>query len=362
MKIDFLDLYHINGKFEEELTDAFRQSLNESSFIGGENVKSFEKAFAQFCDVNHCLGVANGTDALEIIVEALELPVGSEVVVPANSFIATAEAVVRNGLKVKFCDVDPDTMNLSSEKLAQVISDKTSCVIFVHLYGNSRGIGGVSEFCHNHGLTLIEDCAQAHGATEHGKQAGSTGHASAFSFYPGKLLGALGDGGAVLSNDDKFIETCRKIANHGRVAKYDHEIIGRNSRLDSLQAKFLHVKLKGLDAEIESRRQIAERYILQLQEANNVELRHLLNTTDHAYHLFPIIVKDSSRDALKEFLHTHGVETGIHYPTLLPKTTAFQIEWSHDDVSSQLLSLPIGSHLTQGDVDCVCELICKFYE
>ena len=361
MKVEFLNLQKINKQFHEELNNSFANILDSSSFIGGDKVCEFEENFASFCGTEKCLAVGNGTDALEIIIEALALPQGSDIIVPANSFIATAEAVNRNGLNVKFCDINEKTQNISVEQLKKVVTSKTSAVIFVHLYGNATGITEVLNFCRAKNLHLIEDCAQAHGAYENENLAGSFGIAAAFSFYPGKILGALGDAGAITSNNFELLQKCRKIANHGRLSKYEHELVGRNSRMDTLQAAVLTIKLKALDEELKQRRQIAQDYLLGLQCIDKLGLVHLDNYNSHAYHLFPIITTVSDRDPLREFLRVNQIGTGIHYPVLIPHTMAYQAEWTGKNFSNRLLSLPIGSHLNQHEIKYVIEVVKEYF-
>ncbi|HOI82946.1 MAG TPA: DegT/DnrJ/EryC1/StrS family aminotransferase, partial [Campylobacterales bacterium] len=327
-------------------------------YIGGERVKKFEADFAAYIGAKHCIGVGNGTDALEIILSSLGLPKGSKVIVPANSFIATSEAVTNAGFEVIFADVKEDY----TIKLEMV--EGVKAVICVHLYGLPCDMDEITAFCAKHSLALIEDCAQAHGAQYKGQKVGTFGNAASFSFYPGKNLGAYGDGGAITTNDDALAKKMRMTANHGRTGKYDHEFEGRNSRLDGLQAAVLGVKLPHLDSWLERRNSIAGVYLRELA-GTPLELPRAYDDRRHVWHLF--VIRTDRRDELKEFLASHGVESGIHYPIALPKLAAYS--YVRQDTGGffacrtdkELLSLPIGEHLTESDAMSVCEKIKQFF-
>jgi len=309
--------------------------------------------------------VGNGTDALEIALEGLAFPPGSEVLVPANSFIATAEAVTRAGLRVVFCDCDPDRYTISVEDAARRVTPRTRAVITVHLYGQACDMDGVRDLASLNGLKVIEDCAQAHGAEYKGSRVGGIGDVGTFSFYPGKNLGAYGDGGAIVTNDDDLAKKCRMIANHGRIEKYNHEFEGRNSRLDGLQAAILTVKLAHLDSWIDKRNQIAQRYIQQLAGIKEITLPANQSGLRHSFHLF--VIRTVQRDALARHLSGVGVQTGIHYPIALPKLTAYAyLGQSAEPMvalrqDAELLSLPIGEHLSLQDSDLVVHAIKSFF-
>ena len=230
--VKFLDLKSQYDSIKDEIDEAIKNVISETAFIGGKYVEQFEKEFAEFCQAKYCQGVANGTDALEIVIEALDLPKGSEIIVPANSFIASSESVTRSGHKVVFCDCDESNYTISIPSLKSKITPNTKAIIAVHLYGHPCDMDEILAIAKEHNLKVIEDCAQSHGAEYKGKRVGAIGDAGTFSFYPGKNLGAYGDGGAIVTNDKELATKCKMIANHGRIEKYNHEFEGRNSRLD----------------------------------------------------------------------------------------------------------------------------------
>lgn len=363
--IKFLDLAHQYKTIQTEIDSAIRSTIEQAAFIGGPSVKAFEIEFARYQQAAHCVGVANGTDALEIAIESLRLPPGSEIIVPANSFIASAEAVTRCGHRVVFADVSPLTYNLDLSDVQRRIGARTSAIIVVHLYGHPCDMNDLLAIAARHNLKLIEDCAQAHGAEYRGRRLGAIGDAGAFSFYPGKNLGAYGDAGCIVTNNGDLAAKCRMIANHGRINKYDHLIEGRNSRLDALQAAVLNVKLKWLNVWVERRNAIARRYIAGLGGVKGCALPQTMENVRHAYHLFVVRLKD--RDALKSHLAAQGIETGIHYPIALPKLAAYSYLGQGTErmqanlIDDQLLSLPMGEHLTDTEVETVIEAVKTFF-
>ncbi len=361
MTIKFLNLYQQYTEIKAEIDDAIASVIRDSAFIGGPYVKAFERDFARYIGAPHCIGVGNGTDALEIAIEALALRAGSEIVVPANSFIATSEAVSRLGHKVVFCAADPATYTLDLTDLRRRITPRTAAVIAVHLFGHPCDMDGVMDIAREFNLRVIEDCAQSHGAEYKGKRVGTIGDIACFSFYPGKNLGAYGDAGTIITTDDALAAHCRMIANHGRKAKYDHEFEGRNSRLDGLQAAILSVKLRHLDDWIERRIAVAAAYSNSLKDSSQIVLPQRANWARHVYHLF--VIRCPQRDALQSHLTRHGIETGIHYPIALPALAAYRSrkqQTASDSLHDQLLSLPMGEHLTEADVRTVAEAVNAF--
>lgn len=361
MMVRFLDLYHSHGPMMEEVEAAFREVVTTSSFIGGKRIELFENSFSDFIGSGHCIGVANGTDAIEIALESLGVAArGGEVIVPANTFMATSEAVSRMGYQVVFADVSPSSYNLDIADVASRITSRTVGVIAVHLYGNPAEMSALRELCDSHSLFLIEDCAQAHGAGYRGRHVGNIGDISTFSFYPGKNLGALGDAGAIVTNDDALAKRCRSIANHGRLSKYDHVTEGRNSRLDGIQAAMLSVKLPYLRGWVRRRREVASAYNLGLRGLG-LDLPEANLDGEHAYHLY--VVRSSDRDGLAASLRDRGVETGVHYPVALPRLTAYRGHPQHDEpffartAAGQVLSLPMGPHLSDEEVAKVIDAI-----
>ncbi len=362
MSIPFLDLPGQYERLRPEMEPAVLNVLSAAALIGGEPLHEFEAAFSNYLGVKHCIGVGNGTDALEIILASLGLPPGGEVIVPANSFIGSAEAVSNSGLRVRFCDVD-DSYSLDPEIVELAISDSTVAIMAVHLYGQPANLSALSNLAEQRGLALVEDCAQAHGATYEGRRVGGLGNAGGFSFYPGKNLGAYGDGGAVVTNDDEVARSARMRANHGRLTKYDHEFEGRNSRLDALQARVLSVKLAHLDEWTARRREVAVAYRDGLAGIEDLRLQRECSDGLSAHHLFPI--RTQHRDALKDFLQVRGVQTGIHYPIALPDLAAYEYLGQKAPNASrwagQLLSLPIGEHLSETDVSVVISAVQDFF-
>jgi dTDP-4-amino-4,6-dideoxygalactose transaminase len=363
--IKFLDLVHQYKTIQPEIDSAIRFTIEQSAFIGGPSVQAFEQSFAAYQQASHCVGVANGTDALEIAIEALDLPAGSEIIVPANSFIASAEAVTRCGHRVVFADVSPVTYVLNLADVKRRITSRTKAVIAVHLYGHPCDIDGLRELAVQHQLKIIEDCAQAHGAEYQGRRVGALADIGAFSFYPGKNLGAYGDAGAILTNDPDLATKCRMIANHGRIEKYNHLIVGRNSRLDGLQAAILNVKLKHLDDWVDRRNAIARRYLDGLSGVVCLVLPTVTGDVRHAFHLF--VVRFANRDGLKAYLAEQGIETGIHYPIVLPKLAAYSYlsqagePMLANTMDTLVLSLPMGEHLTDAEVDTVIGAILTYF-
>jgi dTDP-4-amino-4,6-dideoxygalactose transaminase len=363
--IKFLDLGRQYQSIKSEIDQAISDVITETAFIGGKYVKSFEEEFASYLGVSHCVGVGNGTDALEIAIEALGLPPNSEIIVPANSFIASSEAVTRCGHSVVFADVCEDSYVLSLADVAKRITTSTAAIMAVHLYGHPCDMGGLSRLAKKHNLRIIEDCAQAHGAKYKDIVVGGIGDIAAFSFYPGKNLGAYGDGGAVTTNDSELAIKVKMIANHGRIAKYDHAFEGRNSRLDGLQAAILSVKLRFLNEWTDHRIKVAGCYLECLKNQACVQLPVKQDWAKQVYHLF--VIRVDQRDQLKKYLYKNGVETGIHYPIALPKLEAYEYtNQNNEDLFSNrsdqsLLSLPIGEHITLEQVHQISSLIEKFY-
>lgn len=362
----FLDLQAQYISIKDEVDAAIAEVVGAAAFIGGKHVAEFERAFATYQGAEHCVGVGNGTDAIEIVLEALELPAGSEVIVPANSFIASSEAVTRAGHKVVFADIDPDTYLLDLEDVRARITPHTGAIIAVHLYGRPLDMTALVGLAREHGLRVIEDSAQAHGAEHRGDRVGALGDVGTFSFYPGKNLGAYGDGGAIITNDANLAKRCRMIANHGRTDKYLHEFEGRNSRLDALQAAVLSVKLRYLDGWIDQRHVVASVYRELLSEVGDLVLASPLDEGDrHAYHLF--VVRTERRGELDVYLKERGVPTGRHYPIALTKQPAYAAvhdlykELVANDHAERLLSLPIGEHLTQDDARVVASHVREFF-
>lgn len=365
MGVKFLDLSAQYESIKEDIDGSIADVIRDTAFVSGKYAAAFEADFAKYQQAEHCIGCGNGTDAIEIALEALALPPGSEVIVPANSFIASSEAVTRSGHRVVFCDCDPADYTISVESARTKITPKTKAIMAVHLYGQPCDMDGLQKLAKEHNLKIIEDCAQAHGAQYRGRRIGAIGDVGTFSFYPGKNLGAFGDAGAVVTNDAALAKQVRMIANHGRVAKYDHEFEGRNSRLDGMQGAVLSAKLKHLDTWIERRRQIAKIYGSQLAGIGDIVLPQAQNSRTHVYHLF--VIRTAQREALQDFLKKRGIETGIHYPISLPKLKAYAYCGQADEpllankYDSEVLSLPIGDQMTTDEAGVVSDACRAFF-
>lgn len=362
--VKFLDLKKQYESIKNEIDLGILSVIENSAFIGGVNLSEFESKFAEYQNAKYCIGVGNGTDALEIAIEALNLPAGSEIIVPANSFIASSEAVTRMGHKVVFCDCDRENYTISISSLAEKITPATSAVIAVHLYGHPCDMGKIIGLVKKNQIKVIEDCAQAHGAAYKGQKVGTIGDIGTFSFYPGKNLGAYGDGGAITTNNKELAQTCRMIANHGRIEKYNHQFEGRNSRLDSLQAAILSVKLSHLNNWLGQRNKIAEYYISELSDVGHITLPVKADWAHHVYHLF--VIRSNRRNDLKQFLKEKNIQTGIHYPISLPKLAAYAYckqdreFFFANSADTQILSLPMGEHMEIEDAHYVASKVKAF--
>ena len=364
MEVKFLDLKKQYSLLKNEIDAAVQAVFAEADFIKGAEVKKFEENFAAYCGAEHCISCGNGTDALTALLKVHDFPRGSEVIIPANTFIATAEAAVSNGMKPVFADIGED-FTILPESVKSLINPNTCAVLAVHLYGHPADMDSLKKITEKHGLKLFEDAAQAHGAVCRGRKVGTLADGAGFSFYPGKVLGAAGDAGAVMLNDDRLAEKARKFCNHGRSLKYFHEFAGINSRMDTLQAAVLNVKLKHLDEWVAARNRVAKSYIELLSDVPEIVLPEIHPETLDAWHLF--VIKTEKRDELKEYLKNCGVETGIHYPLSLPEQPVFANHMSYCAgyravrESKTLLSLPIGEHLGEEEVRFVSEKIRSFF-
>ena len=365
MKLKFLDLKYQNKDIEKKIFKSIKKNIRDSSFIGGNDLNKFQLEFANFLKIKFCLGVANGTDALEIAINALNLKKGSEIIVPANTWISTAEAVLNNNFKVRFVDVD-ETHNICVTDLKKKINKNTSAIIIVHLYGNPANIDKILKLKKKFKLRVIEDCAQAHGAEYKGKKISTFGDVGTFSFFPSKNLGCYGDGGCIVTNQKKIFINMKKIANHGGLKKNKHEILGRNSRLDNIQAGILRVKLKKLNNWINTRNKQANLYFKHLSKIKQISLIKILKNTKSSFHL--MVIRTNQRNKLKKYLESKGITTSIHYPLSLPETPVFKKEhykycrkMKSLEFSKQILSLPIGEHLSLRDIKFICDKIKYFF-
>jgi dTDP-4-amino-4,6-dideoxygalactose transaminase len=358
MRTPFVDLKSQYLAIKDELDEAIHNVIMDSAFIGGKYLKTFEQNFANYIGVKHCIGVGNGTDAIYAVLKTFGIGEGDEVITAANSFIATSEAITMTGAKVVFVDCDNETYNIDVQKIEKTIINKTKAILPVHLYGQPVDMDPIIKIAQKHGLYIVEDSAQAHGAEYKDRKAGTIAQVACFSFFPGKNLGAYGDAGAIVTNDEKLAEKARMFANHGRKEKHNHEFEGINSRLDGLQAAILDVKLKYLEKWIERRRAIAKIYDEELKEI--VITPSVLPDVRHVYHLYVIRVKN--RDKVREFLADKEIYTGIHYPIPLPylkaysylghKPEDFPVTFS---IKDEILSIPIHGNMPDNQVEYVIE-------
>lgn len=364
MQVPFLNLQKNTQEIKEEVNSVFQNLLEKCDFILGDSVSVFEKNFAQYLGLKHFIGCANGTDALELAVKSLDLKPTDEIIVQGNTYIATCLGVVNNNIKMKLCDVEKDSYMMDLNELEKQITPDTKAIIVVHLYGFMPDMDRLMDLCEKHNLYLIEDCAQAHGATWNGKKAGTFGVLSCFSFYPGKNLGAMGDAGGVATSSDEFSKKIRKLLNYGSEKKYFHDIIGRNSRLDTLQAGILNIKLKYLKDWNSKRRTNAELYRKYLSGINAVSLPQIHPLCEPVYHLF--VIQTELRDQLQSYLKEKGVTSLVHYPVSMSETKAFEeLNLNRtpncEFLSKRILSLPFHPDLEESEIKYVCECIVKFF-
>jgi dTDP-4-amino-4,6-dideoxygalactose transaminase len=362
MNVPFINLNAAYAELQEELTAAYQKVMTSGWYILGAEVENFEAAFAAYCESRHCISVGNGLDALCLILRALDIGTGDEVIVPAHTFVATWLAVTQIGAIPVPVDADEQSYNISVEGIEAAITPRTKAIIVVHLYGRPADMDAINEIAARHDLKVIEDAAQAHGSRYRGRRAGSLGHAAGFSFYPTKNLGAFGDAGAVTTNDDHLAGRIRALRNYGSVKKYEHDIKGGNSRLDELQAALLHVKLARLDEWNERRRQVAASYVRRLSGLSIISLPGVSDEAQTAWYLF--VIRSSARAALQEHLRRAGIETLIHYPVPPHLTKAFASSQLRkgsfpvaERLAAEVLSLPFGPHTTMTEVDRVADAI-----
>lgn len=360
--IPFLDLGVVNRQLGDELEAAFRRVLDSGWFVMGPELEAFEAEFAEYSGVKHCIGVGNGLEALHLLLRAYDIGPGDEVIVPSNTFVATWLAVSECGATPIAVEPNPLTYNIEAAAIKQAITSRTRAIMPVHLYGQPADMDPINDLACKHGLVVIEDAAQAQGALYKGRRAGSLGHAAGTSFYPGKNLGALGDGGAVLTSDDVIADKVRCLRNYGSQIKYQHDVAGYNSRLDELQAAFLRVKLSVLDCWNDRRRQIASRY-LRLLSGKGYLLPVVPDFVDPVWHLF--VIRHARRDALRNYLANNAITSVIHYP-IPPHRQVCYGAYSGcylpltEKLAAEVLSLPISPVMGDDDVSRVVEVLSGF--
>jgi dTDP-4-amino-4,6-dideoxygalactose transaminase len=360
VKIPFVDLNKQYLTIKREIDEAMKNVLSNASFIGGKYVQKFEEEFAGYLGIKYCIGCANGTDALELLLRACNIKDGDEVIIPSHTWISTAEAVSNVGAAPVFVDTLSDSYNINPSLIEEKISEFTKAIIPVHLYGLPADMDKIMSIAKKYSLCVLEDCAQAHGAMYNRKKVGSIGDAGAFSFFPSKNLGCYGDGGCIVTNNEEIAQKVRMARNHGQLQKHNHLIIGRNSRLDAIQAAILSVKLPFLDHWNDKRRAHAQVYFEYLKDLD-AGLSGMGVQANHVYHVFAI--KTAQRTHLRNRLNDNGIETNIHYPQILPLTNVYKeidaeskypISYSYQ---AKILSLPMYPELEREDIDRIVQLI-----
>jgi len=361
--VKFLDLHAVNGPYREEIDRAIALVLDSGWYLLGSANQSFEQNFSSFCGVSHTAGVANGLDALNLIIKGYGFGPGDEIIVPANTYIASVLAISQNGCTPVLVEPDLETFNLNADLIEEKITPRTKAILVVHLYGRAMSMEKVWKLADQYHLKIIEDSAQAHGAIYQGRRTGNLGNASGFSFYPGKNLGCLGDGGAVTSNDQSLIEKICALRNYGSYEKYINSYKGQNSRLDEIQAAVLNVKLKGLDFDNNKRREIAGRYLSEINNSQVTLPKEPKDPLEHVWHLF--VVSTQKRDTLQKFLHERSIQTLIHYPIPPHKQKAYE-ELSGlslpltEKIHKEVLSLPISPTMSVDEVTLVIDAVNSF--
>ena len=365
MKVPFVDLKRQHDALQPDLGEAVQAVIDETAFISGAYADEFESSFASFLGVDHVVGCGNGTDALELALRSMGVGAGDEVIVPALTWISTSEAVTSAGARPIFADIDPETYTINPEDVARKITEDTAAILPVHLYGHPADMPALCELADAHNLQVLEDCAQAHGASLNGQMMGAWGDAAIFSFYPSKNLGAWGDAGAVATDAADIAHRARLLANHGQEEKHHHQIEGRNSRLDGLQAAVLSAKLPHLDDWNQRRRHHAAEYEKGLSSVGNISSPSSRPGAEHVYHLY--VVETPRRDTLQFFLNGQGASTSVHYPTACP----FQPCYADRDhvpedfpvahqATQRILSLPMFPEMTDAEREHVINCIQRF--
>ena len=374
-KIQMVDLYNQYLNIKSEIDQAIQRVIAESAYIKGPDVKRFEQNLADYLGVNHVIGTGNGTDALQVALMTLGLEQGDEVIIPDFTFISTAEVCALLGLKPVFTDVDQDTYNIDSDKIKTAITSRTKAIIPVHLYGQPADMEAIQQIAHDNGLWIIEDAAQATGSEytfsdDSTYMAGSIGHIGCTSFFPTKNLSTFGDGGALITNDEKTADIARAIVNHGAHRKYYHERVGINSRLDTLHAAILDVKLKYLDQYNTFRRKVAFFYDNHLNDIPEIQLPVRDDASKHIFHQYTLQITNDMRDSLQKFLKSYGIPSMVYYPVPMHRQEAFasRTEFTEskfpesDRLVKQVLSLPMHTELTREQLNYIIETIRKFFK
>jgi dTDP-4-amino-4,6-dideoxygalactose transaminase len=366
MNVPILDLKPAYEELRVELDAAYHRVMESGWVLLGRELEAFEKEYAASVGVKHCVGVANGLEAMQLVLMALGVKAGDEVIVPSHGYIATWLAVTHVGATPVPCEPDPETYNVAADKIAALITPRTKVILPIHLYGQTADMSALNAVARKHGVFVLEDAAQSHGAWCNGRAAGALGDAAGVSFYPSKNLGALADAGAVTTNDETLADKVRHLRNYGSKVRYQHEYLGLNSRLGELQAAFLRAKLPKLTEWNDRRVSLAQRYLEQLKGVGDVVLPAVPTWAEPVWHLF--VIRTGRRDALQRHLATEGVGTQVHYPVPPHLTPAYaQAGWKRGDFplaekyAGEVLSLPIGPHISTQQVDHVCESVGAFF-
>ena len=361
MKVKFTNLYKLIPN-KSKIINKVNNLIKNSKFIGGKDVEDFENNFKKFVKAKYCVSVANGTDALEIALASLNLKKNSEVVIPVNTWISTAEAIVNNGLKPIFCDVNLSDYSICIDDLQKKITKRTKAIIVVHLYGIPSNVEEIKKISSKKDIKIIEDCAQAHGTKLLNRHVGTFGNIGTFSFFPGKNLGGFGDGGAIITNSPRIYEYALRARNHGAKKKYDHKFSGRNSRLDTINAAVLNIKLKHYNNVIKVRNKIAKIYFKKLNDVGDIKLFNLNKKNTHSFHQF--VIRTKHRNNLAQSLKKNGIQTMVHYPYMLSELKFFgrQKISKAKNLGRKILSLPISEEHSLKEINYVINKIQLFYK
>jgi dTDP-4-amino-4,6-dideoxygalactose transaminase len=364
MKVKFTNLYKLIED-KKKIFSKIKELVEESKFVGGDEVISFEKNFSKFTGAKYTLSLGNGTDALEIAIRSLNIKKNSEVILPVNTWISTAEAIVSNNLKIVFCDVNLNDYSICLDDLKKKINKNTKLIIPVHLYGNPTNIPQIKKIIGKKNIKIVEDCAQAHGASINGKHVGTFGDIGTFSFFPGKNLGSFGDGGALITNSKKIYEFSLRLKNHGAKKKYDHKFSGRNSRLDTIHAGVLNIKLKKYSKVIKKRNLLSKLYFQNLSKIKDIKLYNLSPNHVSSFHQFVIRVNTRVRDKLINYLKLNKIDTMIHYPYMLNELKFFPNSKSlkkSKNLGKKIISLPISEEHSKKEIYFVIKKIKDFFK
>ena len=364
MYVNFTNLQKLVPN-KKKVISLIHDNINNNQFIGGKQIELFKKKFKDFLNCKYVIPVANGTDALEIALKSLNLPTGSEVIVPSNSWISTASCVIQNNLKIVFCDVNLDDYSISIDDLKKKITKKTRCIIAVHLYGNPANMLSINKIIKKKNIKVIEDCAQAHGSTINKKAVGTFGDLGTFSFFPGKNIGAFGDAGCIVTNSSKLNEFCLRYSNHGALKKYDHKFVGRNSRLDVFNATVLIEKINNYQKVISKRLKLSKIYDKKFKNNNNIITFKYKDNSTYVFHQYVIRVDSKFRDKLINYLSQKKIQTMIHYPYMLNELSFFKYKkklLNTLNLGKKILSLPISEEHTEKEIKYVADHVNFFFK